>query len=99
MGSPMSAAYEVGVVTFEGYDAAEHLVESLRQRGAVGVTNEVAIVEHHASGRFSVHSYTAEHTRGRKAAEGAVVGALGGALLFGPFGLVAGLLGGGLVGR
>jgi len=98
MGSPMSAAYEVGVVTFVGSDAAERLVESLRQRGAVGVSNEVGIVEHQASGRFSVHAYTAEHTRGQKAGEGAVIGALGGALLFGPFGLVAGLLGGAAVG-
>lgn len=95
MSSPMSAAYEVGVVTFEGSDAAERLVGSLRQRGAVGVSNEVGIVEHHASGRYSVHSYTAEHTRGRKAGEGAVIGALGGALLFGPFGLLAELFGGG----
>ena len=94
----LSPAYEVGVVTFEGSDAAEGLVESLRERGAVGVSNEVGIVEHHASGRFSVHAYTAEQTRGRKAGEGAVIGALGGALLFGPFGLVAGILGGAAVG-
>ena len=98
MGDPMSAAYEVGVVTFDGTDAAEHLVGSLRDRGAVGISNEVGIVEHQASGRFSVHSYTAEHTRGRKAGEGALIGALGGALLFGPFGLVAGILGGAAVG-
>jgi uncharacterized membrane protein len=94
----MFAAYEVGVATFEGSEAAERVVESLRQRGAVGVSNEVAIVEHHPSGRFSIHAYTAEHTRGRKAGEGAVIGALGGALLFGPFGLVAGLIGGAAVG-
>jgi len=94
----MSPAYEVGVVTFEGSDAAERLVGSLRERGAVGISNEVGILEHHASGRFSVHAYTAERTRGEKVSAGAAIGALGGALLFGPFGLVAGLLGGAAVG-
>ena len=94
----MSAAYEIGVITFEGSDAAERLVESLRERGVVGMSNEVGIVEHHGSGSYSVHSYTAEHTRGRKVGEGALVGALGGALLFGPFGLLVGIFGGGLVG-
>lgn len=94
----MGAAYEIGVVTFQGSDAAERLVGSLRDAGAVGMTNEVGIVEHHASGRFGVHSYTTEHTRGRHVGEGAVVGAMAGALVLGPFGLVAGLLGGSLVG-
>jgi len=98
MSTPMSPAYEIGVVTFADAEAAERLVSSLRERGAVGMTNEVGIVEHRADGRFSVHSYTAQHTRGRNVAEGALVGALAGTLVLGPFGLVAGLLGGGLVG-
>ena len=96
--SVMGPAYEIGVVTFQGSTAAESLVASLRERGAVGTSNEVGIIEHHASGRYSVHSYTAEHTRGHHAGAGALVGALAGALLMGPFGLLAGLFGGGLVG-
>jgi uncharacterized membrane protein len=98
MSNEMSPVYEIGVITFADAAAAERLVSSLRDRGAVGMTNEVGIVEHHASGRFSVHSYTAQHTRGRNVAEGALVGALAGALVLGPFGLIAGIFGGGLVG-
>lgn len=94
----MSPAYQIGIVTFQGAAEAERLVSSLRDRGAVGTTNEVGIVEHHASGRFSVHAYSAQHTRGHNVGEGAVIGSLAGALLLGPFGLLAGLLGGGLVG-
>ncbi len=98
MSGAMGAAYEIGVITFSDPQAAERLVSSLRDRGAIGMTNEVGIVEHHPGGRFSVHSYSAQHTRGRNVAEGALVGALAGALVLGPFGLIAGIFGGGLVG-
>jgi uncharacterized membrane protein len=98
MGSPLGPAFEIGVVTFDGTDSAERLVASLRERGAVGDSNEVGLLEHHTSGRFSVHSYTPEATTGLHVGEGALIGALAGALVLGPFGLVAGMIGGGAVG-
>jgi uncharacterized membrane protein len=98
MSFTMSPAYEVGVLTFEGHGSAERLVRSLRQAGTVHKGTEVAILEHTEGGRFSVHSYEEEATVGQHVAGGAIVGGLLTSLLLGPFGLVAGLLGGGLVG-
>jgi uncharacterized membrane protein len=98
MESAMSPGYEVGVLTFEGHDAAERLVTSLRGSGVITKGNEVAILEHAPGGRFSVHSYESEASVGSHVAGGAIVGGLLTSLLFGPFGLVAGLIGGGLVG-
>lgn len=94
--SPMSDIFEVGVVTFEGKDAAERLVESLR--GTVRSLNDVAILEHHPSGRFSVHTYSSEATVGHHAGVGALIGGLAGTLLLGPFGLLMGIAGGAGVG-
>ncbi len=94
----MSPAYEVGVLTFEGHESAERLVRSLRAAGAVRKGTEVAILEHTSGGRFSVHSYEEEATVGQHVAGGAIVGGLLTSLLLGPFGLLAGVLGGGLVG-
>ena len=98
MDSLMSPAYEVGVLTFEGHQAAERLVMSLREAGVVSKGNEVAILEHAPNGRFSVHSYEAEGSVASHVAGGAIVGGLLTSLLLGPFGLMAGLIGGGLVG-
>jgi uncharacterized membrane protein len=97
--SAMSPAYEIGIVTFGDIDGARRVVEGLREAGAIGLTNEVGIVEHHGSGKFTVHGFTAEKTKGERAGEGAIVGALAGALVLGPFGLLGGLIGGALVGR
>jgi uncharacterized membrane protein len=98
MSYTMSPAYEVGVLTFEGHESAERLVRSLREAGAVHQGTEIAILEHTPGGRFSVHSYEHGATVGSHVAGGAIVGGLLTALLLGPFGLVAGLVGGGLVG-
>ena len=88
---------EVGIITFGGHDAAEHLVGSLSAAGASEVVDEVGIIEHHPNGRFSVHSYRPGATRGEHAATGALVGGMFG-LLLGPFGLIAGIFGGAAVG-
>lgn len=94
----MSPAYEVGVLTFDGHESAERLVTSLRDAGVVRPGNEVAILEHAPDGRFSIHSYAAETSVGAHIAGGAVVGGLLTSLLLGPFGLIAGIIGGGIVG-
>jgi uncharacterized membrane protein len=94
----MSPAYEVGVLTFEGHESAERLVRTLRQGGTVHKGTEVAILEHTDGGRFSVHSYEEEATVGQHVAGGAIIGGLLTSLLLGPFGLIAGLVGGGIVG-
>ena len=95
--SPMSAIFEVGVLTFNNVDAADRVVGGLRKRGATHIVNDVAVLEHHGSGRFSVHTYSTETTRGEHVGTGAAVGALAGMLL-GPLGLFVGLVGGGAVG-
>ncbi|MEX0991624.1 MAG: DUF1269 domain-containing protein [Actinomycetota bacterium] len=93
----MEGGMEVGVITFEGSEAAQHLVKSLAERQAGALIDEVGIIEHHANGGFSVHGYAPGGTRGQHAAVGALVGTMFG-LLLGPFGLVAGLFGGAAVG-
>jgi len=95
--SPMSDIFEVGVITFDNQDAADRVVGGLRKRGATHIVNDVAVLEHHESGRFSTHSYSVESSRGERTGTGAVVGAFVGAL-FGPVGLFVGLVGGGAVG-
>ena len=94
----MSSAFEVGFVAFAETDAAGRVVDGLRKMGAEHLVNDVSVVEHHSNGRFSVHAYSQETTRGAHIGVGAIVGALLGTLLLGPFGLVAGLVGGGAVG-
>ena len=95
--SPLSPIFEVGVLTFGTADAADRVVDGLRERGATHLVNQVSTLEHHASGRFSVHSYTAQASRGAHVGMGVALGGLVG-MLFGPFGLLAGLIGGGAVG-
>ena len=94
MAGAMEAAYEVGVLTFEGKDRAEATMDSLRQAAGNRSDVDVSLVEHHPNGRFGVHVYNPEPTKGSHMGEGAVVGAVLGGLLLGPFGLAAGLLGG-----
>jgi uncharacterized membrane protein len=95
--SPLAPIFEVGVVTFSNAEAADRVVDGLRQRGATHLVNQVATLEHHPSGRFSVHSYTDESSRAEHVGVGIMVGGLVG-LLFGPFGMLVGLVGGGAVG-
>ena len=95
--SPLSPIFEVGVITFSNVEAADRVVGGLRKRGATHLVNQVATLEHHPSGKFSVHSYSDETSRGAHVGIGAAVGGLVG-LLFGPFGLLIGVLGGGAVG-
>jgi uncharacterized membrane protein len=95
--SPMSDVFEVGVVTFGDTDAADRVVGGLRDRGATHLVNDVAVLEHHDSGRFSTHSYSTGSSRGERTGAAAVAGAFVGAL-FGPLGLFVGLVGGGAVG-
>jgi len=96
--SAMSPVFEVGVVAFADTDAAGRVVDGLREMGAERLVNDISILEHHANGRFSVHAYSRETSRGAKMGAGAVVGTLAGALLLGPFGMILGLVGGGAVG-
>jgi uncharacterized membrane protein len=94
----MSPAFEVGFLAFDGTDAADRVIGGLRERGATHLVNDIAVLEHHASGRFSLHAYSDESTRGTKVAGGVALGSLTAALLLGPLGFLAGALGGGLVG-
>lgn len=94
----MSSVFEVGVIAFADTDTAERVVNGLREMGATHIVQDVSLVEHHKNGRFSVHAYSQETSRGAKMGAGAVVGTLVGALLLGPFGMVIGLVGGGAVG-
>jgi uncharacterized membrane protein len=94
MAEAMEAAYEVGVLTFEGKDRAESTMESIRRAPGGRPDVDVSVLEHHPNGRFGVHVYNPEPTKGSHMAEGAFVGAAIGGLLLGPFGLAAGLLGG-----
>ena len=94
----MSPVFEVGVIAFADSESAGRVVDGLREMGATHLVNDVSLIEHHQNGRFSVHAYSQETSRGAKIGAGAVVGTLFGALLLGPFGLVLGLVGGGAVG-
>jgi uncharacterized membrane protein len=94
----MSPVFEVGVIAFADTESANRVVDGLRQMGATHLVNDVSLIEHHKDGRFSVHAYSQETSRGAKIGAGAVIGTLAGALLLGPFGMVMGLVGGGAVG-
>jgi uncharacterized membrane protein len=94
----MTPIFEVGVVAFPETDAAGRVVDGLREMGATHLVNDISVLEHHPNGRFSVHAYSQETSRGAKMGAGAVFGTLAGALLLGPFGMVVGLVGGGAVG-
>ena len=60
----MEPAFEVGLLAFDGEGSAERVLEAFRERGAIGdLVPEFAVLEHHPSGKFSVHDYTAEATR------------------------------------
>jgi len=96
--SPMTPGYEVGVLVFSDEKTADGVVEGLRRMGATQLVNDVSVLEHHPDGRFSVHSFAQGATRGTKVGAGAIIGSLAGALVLGPFGLLAGLVGGGVVG-
>jgi uncharacterized membrane protein len=94
----MRPAFEIGVVAFADTDSADHVVEDLRAMNATHLVNDVSLIEHHANGRFSVHAYSQETSRGANMGTGAVIGTMVGALLLGPLGLLVGLIGGGAVG-
>jgi uncharacterized membrane protein len=94
----MRPAFEIGVVAFADTDSADRVVDGLRAMNATHLVNDVSLIEHHANGRFSVHAYSQETSRGANMGAGAVIGTMVGALLLGPFGLLVGLIGGGAVG-
>ena len=58
----------MGSVAFDGTDTADGVIGGLRERGATHLVNDVAVLEHHASGRFSLHAYSDESTRATKVA-------------------------------
>lgn len=93
----MEPIFEIGFVSFDETDVAVRVLDGLRDRGAGHLVNEVAALEHHRSGRFSIHSYAAGPTVGEHMAVGAAVGGLVGMLL-GPLGLMMGAVGGTAVG-
>ena len=94
----MSPIFEIGFVAFADVDEAGRVVDGLREMGATHIVNDVSILEHHPNGRYSVHAYSQETSRGTHIGVGALIGTLAGSLLFGPFGVLAGLIGGGAVG-
>jgi uncharacterized membrane protein len=96
--SEMSSVFEVGFLSFPDEDSAARVAESLGEGGATHKVNDVSVLEHKRSGSFSIHAYSDERTKSEGIAGGAVVGSLVGALLLGPFGLLAGLVGGAAVG-
>src|ERR1700751_1426539 len=96
--SPFAPAYEVGVIVFADTDTGDRVVEGLREVGATHLVNDISILEHHENGRFSVDDYAQGATKGTKVGAGAIIGSVAGAIVLGPFGLLAGLIGGGVVG-
>ena len=76
MAEAMEAAYEVAVLTFEGKDRAESSMDSLRRAAGGRPDVDVSVVEHHPNGRFGVHVYNPQPTKGAHMGEGAVVGAV-----------------------
>jgi hypothetical protein len=86
----MRPAFEIGVVAFADTDSADRVVDGLRAMSATHLVNDVSLIEHHANGRFSVHAYSQETSRGANIGAGAVIGTMVGALLLGPFGLLGG---------
>jgi uncharacterized membrane protein len=94
----MSPAFGVGVVTFQGATAAEGVASGLSKSGELSMVDDIALLEHHADGKFSVDTFSDRATQGHHVAGGAVIGVAAGALLFGPLGLLAGLAGGAAVG-
>jgi len=94
----MSPVFEVGVLAFPDADAAGRVADGLRESNITDLVNDISILQHQPDGRFSVHAWSQETTRGAHMATGAVIGAIAGTLLLGPFGPLLGLLGGGAVG-
>ncbi len=99
---------DLALITFKGEPAAASAFGTLRNRvgRTAPWTSEVAIVEHYGSGRMSVRGTFAghyvdveetDHVSLPRAGEGALTGALVG-VIFGPPGLAAGMVTGGIIG-
>jgi uncharacterized membrane protein len=101
-----SAGLDLAVMVYDHTEGAEHAYADVPRGGAVPWAKEVAFVEHHrhdrvvVRGEFGGRYVDADDDQeflGRKTVEGALTGAVAGAL-FGPPGFAAGLVGGGLAG-
>jgi uncharacterized membrane protein len=102
-----SAALDLAVMVFDHTEGAERAYSDVRDDvSGIPWAQEVAFVEHHGHDRIVVRGEFAGHYvdvddaekfLGRKTAEGALTGAVVG-VVFGPPGIAAGLVGGGIAG-
>ena len=102
-----SSGLDLAVMVFDHTEGAERAYSDVRSEvGGVPWAQEVAFVEHHGHDRIVVRGEFAGHYIdvddaerfiGRKTAEGALTGAVAG-VVFGPPGIAAGLVGGGIAG-
>ena len=82
---------EMAVVTFEGTHTAERELSSLRASRDDAWLTEVAVLEHHRGGRFSMKATTPDYGEKGHVGAGASIGGLTGLALgaiAGPLGLV-----------
>ena len=82
---------EMAVITFEGTHTAEHELSALRASRDDAWLNEVAVLEHHLGGRYSMKATSPDYGEKDHVAAGATVGGLTGLCLgaiAGPLGLI-----------
>ncbi len=101
------AGLDLALMVFEHTEGAERAYSNVpRETTGIRWAQEIAFVEHHRHDRIIVRGEfagryvdvdDAEKFLGRKTVEGALTGAVAG-VIFGPPGLAAGLVGGGLAG-
>jgi uncharacterized membrane protein len=103
-----ASGLDLALIVFAHTEGAERAYANVLGRGARAPwTQEIAFVEHHRHDRIVVRGEFAgryvdadddeQEVLGRRTAEGALTGAVAGAL-FGPPGFAAGLVGGGIAG-
>jgi uncharacterized membrane protein len=101
-----STDLDLAVMVYDHTEGAEQAYANVPRGGSVPWTKEIAFVEHHRHDRIVVRGEFGgryvdvdddQEFLGRKTVEGALTGAVAGAL-FGPPGFAAGLVGGGLAG-
>ena len=82
---------EMAVITFDGTHTAEHALSALRSSRDDAWLTEVAVLEHHRGGRFSMKATTPDYGEKGHVGAGATVGGLTGLALGaipGPLGLL-----------